>query len=488
MSQKRFSHASSLSDDIYGATPQQNTPQNTGGAQASASRSPRNSAAAELDTRPPSGNPFKDGDEKPPALPPRPPSSCTEQGPPAYPSQPINFYRSEEHILAYMIPFPQPVRPSGIPIDVPQRYMLYLPPAPDRLKPSPTSGIKERKRDKCARKWQTEVRKAKTTQNRSKASFSGIYHATIRGAVYCLALIQRSELTFLSRLPRKTLRDLCFVHPAAERTEERQKFELVTEEFRRNKHVAKRDFWIGAVILPFAQGVDIAIPIGGGFSEVTLAWMIVTGTAWKTSSGMLQRLQFKDGSVARGSSGGQEDVHRNDNTNGNNLNDDAEASSVDSADEDLKKDKKDQASRWKLGKGKSKEKNKEKRPPVDMDFRPSTSLDKISHYIRATCHTCDPELFPDVGQPSSEIDVLRSIGWAPVERETEDSEGDVAWQIQKTTEDLKAVVTKAAKTWGKFCETYAVNPEKALKREERAREKDLKRQEKERMKRSQGAD
>lgn len=479
MSQKRFSHASSLSDDIYGATPQNTTPQHTGGAQGSTSRSPLNNSA-ELDTNNPSKEPFKDGDEKPPALPPRPPSFVTEQGPPEYPSQPITFFRSEERIMAFMIPLPQPVRPSGIPIDVPQRYMLYLPPAPDRLKPSPTSGIKERKRDKCVRKWQTEVRKAKTTQNRSKASFSGIYHATIRGAVYCLALIQRSELTFLSRLPRKTLRDLCFVHPAAERTEERQKFELVKEEFRRNKHVAKRDFWIGAVILPFAQGVDIAIPVGGGFSEVTLAWMIVTGTAWKTSSGMLQRLQFKDGLVSRGSLSGTDNVHRDDNSN-DNLNNDAESSSDD---EDLKKEK---TPRWKKRIGRGKEKEKEKKPPVDMNFCPSTSLDKISHYIRATCHTCDPELFPDVGQPSSEIDVLRSIGWAPVERETEDPDGDVAWQIQKTTEDLKAVVTKGAKTWGQFCEAYAVNPGKALRREERAKEKDLKRQEKERMKRSQAA-
>lgn len=479
MAQNRFSHASSLSDDIYGATPQ-----HTGGAQGSAPRSPRNNAA-ELGTTSASENPFNDGDEKPPALPPRPPSLLNEQGPPAYPSEPIIFYRSDERVMAYMIPLPQPVRPSGIPIDVPQRYMLYLPPAPDRLKPSPSSGTKERKRDKCVRKWQAEVRKAKTTQNRSKTSFSGIYHATVRGAVYCLALIQRSELTFLSRLPRKTLRDLCFVHPAAERTAERAKFELVKEEFRRNNHVAKRDFWIGAAVLPFAQGIDIAIPIGGGFSEVTLAWMIVTGTAWKTSNGMLQRLEFRDGNVPRGNLGGPENVRRDDNANGN-LNDDAESSSDD---EDLKKDK---ASRWKMvkgkGKGKGKGKAKEKKPPVEMNFRPSTSLDKISHYIRATCHICDPELFPDVGQPSSEIDVLRSIGWAPIQRESEDPDGDIAWQIQKTTEDLKAAVTKCGKTWGKFCATYAVNPEKALRREERAKKKNLKRQEKEKLKRSQASE
>lgn len=449
-----------MSDDIYAATPQQ-----TGVTQRSAPNSPH-ANAEELEAASLLEKSIDNGYENPPALPPRRPSTLTARGPPPGPNQPLAFHRSKEQVMAYMIPLPPPLRSDGQSIDVPQRYMLYVPPAPDLLKPSPSSGMKERKRDKCVRKWQAEVRKAKT-ENRPVASFKGFYHATVRGAVYCLALIQRSELTFLSRLPRKTLRDLYFVHPIAERTEARRKFELVKEEFRRNNHIAKRDFWIGVVILPFAQGVDIAIPVGGGFSEVTLVWMIVTGSAWKTSSGMLQRLRFKDDSPTRGGQDGQENVYRNDDVT-EDLNEGAEASATQGDPE------KGKTSRWKKG--------KDKKPPVDTSFYPSTSLDKMSHYIRAACYARDPEIFPDVGQPSTETEVLRSIGWGPEARESEDPDGDLAWQMQKTTDDLKVVVTKAAKTWAKFCATYVVDPEKALREEEKARVKNLKREEKEKRK------
>lgn len=460
LTRDRIPQSPAMSDDIYGATPQ-----HTGVTQSSAPNS-SHERGPELDTTSLLDNINNDGYEKRPALPPRRPSTLTEQGPPLYPNQLLTFHRSEEHVMAFMMPLPQPIRADGQAVDVPQRYMLYAPPAPDLLKPPPTSNIKERKRDKCVRKWQAEVRKAKT-QHRPVASFKGFYHATVRGAVYCLALIQRSELTFLARLPRKTMRELCFVHPVAERTEGRRKFALVKEEFRRNKHVAKRDFWIGAVLLPFAEGLDLAIPVGGGFSEVTLVWMIVTGTAWKTSSGMLQRLCFNDRMPTRRIPDGLENGYRDNNAN-QDLNEGAGQSG---AQVDPEKGK---TSRWK--------REKEKRPPVETSFYPSTSLDKLSHYIRATCHACDPEIFPDVGQPSTEADVLRSIGWAPEERESEDRDGDVAWQIQKTTDDLKVVVTKAAKTWGKFCATYVVNPEKALRQEEKARMKNLRMEEKEKEK------
>lgn len=460
MTRDRVPQSPAMSDEIYAATPQQ-----TGITQRSAPNSFQGNAP-EPDTTSLLEKRVDDGYERAPPLPPRRPSTPAEQGPPLDPNQPLTFHRSKEHVMAYMIPFPQPLGPDSQPVDVPRRYMLYLPPAPDLLKPSPSSSTKERKRDKCVRKWQAEVRKAKT-QNRPVASFKGFYYATVRGAVYCLALIQRSELTFLSRLPRKTLRDLYFVHPVAERTDASRKFELIKEEFRRNKHVAKRDFWIGAVILPFAQGVDIAIPVGGGFSEVTLVWMIVTGSAWKTSSGMLQRLIFKDGTPKSGAQGEQENVYRDNNTS-EDLAEGAEASVIYGDPEQGK------TSRWKKGKG--------KKPSVETSFHPSISLDKLSHYIRATCHARNPEIFPDVGQPSTEADVLRSIGWAPVAREGEDQDGDVAWQIQKTTDDLKVVVTKAAKTWGKFCETYVVDPEKALREEEKARFKNIRREEKEKEK------
>lgn len=466
---QQYSHSSALSDDIYTVTPQQ-----TGVTQGDASNI-RHETEQHFDASSFPENPFDNGNEKPPALPSRCLSSLTRQAPPLYPAQSLVFQRFKDHVMAYMVALPQPLGPNGQPVDVPQRYMLYLPPAPDLLKPSPSSGMKERKRDKCVRRWQAEVRKAKTHSG-SVVSLSGLYCATVRGAVYCLSLIQRSELTFLSRLPRKTLQELCFVHAAGEGPAGRRRFELVKEEFQRNKHIAKRDFWIGAVVLPFAQGVDIAIPIGGGFSEVTSVWMIVTGSAWKTASGMLQRLVFQEQDVEMSDADGRtvavtgESLHSTDNAS--ECFDDG--GGMCAANEQPENPEAGKTSRWK--------KAKAQKPPIETKFRSSTSLDELSHYIQAACHARNPNAFPDVGQPSTEERVLTSIGWAPDDRESEDREADAEWQIRKATEDLKIVVAKAAKTWDKFCMVSMQDPEKALRDEEKARLKRLKREEQQREK------
>ncbi|CAN8105859.1 unnamed protein product [Discula destructiva] len=483
-------------DDIYNVTPD-----HTG-----VSHAGRWQDKQHTGDRAPTENPFADvEDEKKPPLPPRRSSSiAADRGLlPAYSStistnnhhhhQAVRYRRSKEQVVAYMIPLPPPRGADGQPVSVPERFMLYLPPAPDLLKPPADSDIKERKRDKCARKWQGEVRKAKNYSG-AVVSFSGIYCASVRGAVYCLSLIQRSELTFLSRLPRKTLKELMFVHPEGVETQDRRKFELVNEEFHRNKFVAKRDFWIGAVVLPFAQAVDFVIPVGGGFSEVCLVWMIITGNAWRTANGMMKRLVFNDGvggdmAMRSLTYEQQAGVHGGSNEMMTGADGRSAASRDDDEDEDLEKgnnvhsngNNKPSASWWK------KRSPKQPKPSVETVFRASAALDPLARYVQAACHARNAAAFPDVGAPDTEAGVLTSIGWAPAQRDEallsdpEERAADTAWQIRQATEDLRVAVAKAAKTWDKFCAAYVKDPERALREEEEAAVKRAKREEKERV-------
>lgn len=384
-------------------------------------------------------------DEKGPPLPPRRTSSVSEPAGDVSRSD-VTYQRDAEHVMAYMVPLPVPLGPDGLRLAVPPRYMMYLPPAPDLLKPPP-DGPKERKRDKWARRWQHEVRKAKTF-NGAVVSLKGVYCASVRGAVYVLALLQRSELTFLSRLPRKTLRSLLLTHGDHQGdTPDERRFAEVRSEFERNRRLAKRDFCIATVLLPFATAVDIAIPIFGGFSEVDLVWMIVTGRAYMAARSVTKRFVPAPDSDASGRP--QPAAGERDGTGS-----DSPAGSPSEALRD------DESSREQGHKEK-----KKRLPPIELGFRASTSMNLLTQYVQAACHERNPQMFPDVGRPQGEAEVLSSIGWTPEVRDVNDQAGDTDWQIRKTTEDLRVAVAKAAKTWEKLCKKYVVDPEDTLWKE-----------------------
>lgn len=418
-----------------------------------------------------------DAEENRPALPPRRPSSILSHPNGDRALAPVPYQRSKERVMAYMVPLPQPNGPDR----VPQRYMLYLPPAPDLLKPPPDAegNVKERKRDKAQRRWQQEVKKAKN-YNGAVVSLSGIYAASVRGAVYVLALLQRSELTFLSRLPRgKYLREIAFVHPNDDIVDEQMRFDEVRAEFKRNRHAARRDFWIATALLPFATAVDIAIPVFGGFSEVDMVWMVVTGRAWFAAKGAVRRMVLAEG--ARGGEareagevgeearqppmasavheGRTEDGAEQQEQSRGTLSrwsrrvrfrehlDEEQNGAGDAAEESNGKARKEDFE--------AKSKKASKHAPVEMSFQASPDMNALAQYVGAVCHARNPEMFPDVGPAPGEAGVLASIGWAPEQREVEDREDDVAWQIRKTTEDLRVAAAKAAKTWEKWCWKHA---------------------------------
>jgi hypothetical protein len=89
--------------------------------------------------------------------------------------------------------------------------MLYMPAAADLLKPT-DKNTKESKREKPVRRWQHDVRKAKTYNGRFM-SLARLQSVFIRGAVWVLSVIKTSDLTLLSRILRKTMRNLVLGSP-----------------------------------------------------------------------------------------------------------------------------------------------------------------------------------------------------------------------------------------------------------------------------------
>lgn len=551
-------------DDIYGVTPEHTGARTRdGGVSGSPEKQKQQQQQQQQDKH--TGSRTRDGGismpseqrhqqsprEKPPPLPPRRLSSqyspqAPNHAPPPPPSPPPTNtitapHRTAEHVVAYMIPLPQPLGPNGLPLAVPQRYMLYLPPAADLLKPEPDpddddgkggkgskSKNKERRRDRMQRRWQQEVRKAKTYSG-AVVSLRGLYCASVRGAVYVLALLQRSELTFLSRLPRKTLRELSLVYPSSsssldrqrhagdggggegEAEEDEQRFAEVRAEFERNRRVARRDFWIATALLPFATAVDLAIPVFGGFSEVDLVWMVVTGRAWLAARGVTRRLVLAtgargalggarssggggggalgDGGDAReeegGLSGGKgpdaggyynRKYHQRQGQQQQDRTSRSAAHAGDEEAEPMVSEKERDPPQGHRQRQRQWQRPRQDAPPVEMSFQPSTSMTMLTHYVRAACHERNPAAFQDVGAAQPEAEVLRSVGWAPDPRDGRPDmdeaarAADAAWQVRKASEDLAVAAAKAAKRWDKWCRRYVEDPARALGEEGRGKE------------------
>lgn len=337
---------------------------------------------------PPGDDDSSDGKENRPPLPPRPaPSMDRDLGQEDGSASSIKYDRSKETVMAYMIPLPRPMKDGVRQDQVPQRYMLYMPPSPDRLKVPKDEG-KERKRDKAVRLWQQEVKKAKT-YNGTLVSLRGMECASVRGAVCALNIIKPADVTFLSRIPRKSIRSLHLMHPKGQKEVDEsaeEMYEGVKEEFRRSKKRTRRDFLIGTALLPVTTAVDLVIPVFGGFSEVNLVWMVVNATGWAAAKKMTRRMVLGDTTSAP-----QQGVDEDDDA-------------ADSGDA-----KKDEAK-------------------IEVAFRRCAAMETMAQYVQAACHRREAELFAAPECWPGEAEVLSSIGWTPERqgREGISEEDDVA--------------------------------------------------------------
>lgn len=115
-------------------------------------------------------------------------------------SSPIHFTRDPKKLVGYLVPFPKPKLPNVPAEQIPTRYLIYTPPPPPiRSDWKPREGEKEGKIHKVQRKWEEELRQAKT-QNVKTMSWKGVKGKVTKGINWGMSQTKTSNLEFLNRI------------------------------------------------------------------------------------------------------------------------------------------------------------------------------------------------------------------------------------------------------------------------------------------------
>ena len=342
-------------------------------------------------------------------------------------ASPIHYTRDPKKLIAYLIPLPRPKIPNVPPESIPQRFLIYTPPPPPFIA-KPVDPSKEGKVHKVQRKWQEEIREAKTG-NAKTMSWKGVKGKAIKGINWGMGQTKSSNLEFLNRIgggPQEQehdthaedghneedqtkatgkLEEMLLIYPSSMPGSPEQLREEFINTMLRSKSKAQRDAVIATGLLPVSAAIDILITFiwpFGGLLEIDSVWAYASIRGAKTSRSVTKRLT---------STG----MHDND--------------------------------------------------TLHLNFTPSPRLAILEKYLAARCHERDADLFPSVGPSPSESEVLEAIGWFPtskggVERNWEDEQ----WEISEVKDDLRSVMGKGAREWDKWSRLFQKEPEKAMKK------------------------
>ncbi|RMZ76209.1 hypothetical protein DV738_g5038, partial [Chaetothyriales sp. CBS 135597] len=361
------------------------------------------------------------------------------------PANPIHTVRDPHKLVAYIVPLPTPTLPQAPTDQVPHHFLLYTPPAPPLKKPTLKPGEKEDKVHMVQRKWQEEVRKAKTSQEKTR-SFKGFQHLMVRTTNKAIGLTTSANLDFLSRAgsnpsaepaharspagsrpttpeqkhsddgvevteESKTtvpVEEILFIYPQSMGTNEAALREEFINTLMRTKSQAQRDSVIASGLVPVGFGIDFLLVVVGGLGEIATVWAFKSIMGAKTARSISKRLASTE-------------------ANG-----------------------KDQ---------------------LKISFQPSARVEVLKNYLEAECNRVDPAIFPRKGEfhvPPTETQVLDAIGWSPHHTggETTNWE-DEQWEVSEVKEDWKLTMTKGAKEWKKWCHKYEHDWEKERAKEQR---------------------
>lgn len=228
-------------------------------------------------------------------------------------SDPVSYVRDPHVLVAYLVPFPTPHFPAktlktetGEQVTVPPRFFIYSPPPPPLAKPA--DGEKESTTHKLQRKWQEEVREAKTSDAKV-ASWKGIKGRATKGISWAIGKTTSAELDFLTRIPtakkgdskaghggdssddagpdsdheagdvstKKTvgLSEMVLVYPPSLGNDTDKLRQEFIESMLRTKSKAQKDAIIATGLMPVALAVDIALTLVwpfGGLAEIDGVW------------------------------------------------------------------------------------------------------------------------------------------------------------------------------------------------------------------------
>ena len=353
--------------------------------------------------------------------------------------------RDPHKLVAYLVPFPKPSlwkKANGTDggQEVPDRFLIYTPPPPPLS--APAEGEKEDKMHKLQRKWQQEVRDAKSSDAKI-TSWKGIKSRATKGIDSAMGWTTSSNLDFLTRVPdqssnkpllksnkeptperelgdddanaeptfKKTvgLEEMILIYPSSMPGDESALRAEFISSMLRSKSAAQRDAIIATGLLPVSAAIDILATVVwpfGGLLEIDAVWGYASFRGAKTARSVTKRLH---------SSSPADDKH----------------------DEHA----------------------------IKLSFTPSPRLDVLRRYLAAECHRRDPWVFTAQGPAPTESEVLEAIGWSPSQTggETRNWE-DEQWEVEEVKGDLRATMGKGAKEWAKWCKAFEKNPEKAMKK------------------------
>lgn len=354
-----------------------------------------------------------------PALPPRTSSSSDF-------NSPIHYTRDPHRLVAYLVPFPKP-KLHNVPAEaLPPRFLIYTPPPPPLQ--APKEGEKEAKFHKVQRKWEEEVRAAKTSDAKT-ASWKGVKSKATKGISTLMGMTKNTNLEFLNRLAgeessdnhaedgkaegeqtHKTvgLEEMTMVYPASLNMSPDQLRQEFVNTMMRSKSKAQRDAVIATGLLPVSAAIDLLATLVwpfGGLLEIDGVWAYASIRGAKTSRSVTKRL----------------------------------TSSSPSGNHDEDK--------------------------LRLVFTPSPRLEILDRYLAVRCHERDSKIFAPAGTAPTETQVLEAIGWSPAQLggETRNWE-DEQWETSEVKDDLRSTMTKGAREWDKWVKAYEKNPEKALKK------------------------
>ena len=343
------------------------------------------------------------------------------------PTNATHYIRDPKKLIGYLVPFPRPQLVASVdPNMIPTRFMIYTPPPPPLRKPGENE--KEDKLHKVQRKWEEEVRAAKTSTAKT-ASWKGVKSKATKGINWAMAQTTSSNLDYLSRVSptnsdhesstvqeekttKKTVpvEEMVLIYPPSIGLDAEHMREEFVKTMLRTKSKAERDTVIATGLMPVAYGIDILATLiwpFGGLGEVDTLWAWSSFRGAKTARSVTKRLS------SASSSSNPHENHANDNQ-------------------------------------------------LQLNFVDSQRIEILAAYLRAECHKVDGTLFPGYQTPPTESQVLEAIGWSPSTSggETRNWEDD-QWELQEMKDDLKTTFHKAAKEWKKWCLLLEKNPSKA---------------------------
>ncbi|KAL2043646.1 hypothetical protein N7G274_003953 [Stereocaulon virgatum] len=352
------------------------------------------------------------------------------------PANPIHYTRDPHKLVAYLVPFPKPSIRGVDSSSIPDRFLIYTPPPPPLS--APKEGEKEDKLHKVQRKWQEEVRAARTSDAKV-TSWKGVKSRATKGISYVMSKTTTSNLDFVNRIPgakadpdkhaddgvaegdttKKTvgLEEMVLVYPSSYTASPDQVKAEFINTMMRTKSKAQRDSVIATGLLPVSGAIDLLATVVwpfGGLLEIDGVWAYSSIRGAKTARSVTKRL------ASSSYSGNIEDQTEEQELAGDQLR---------------------------------------------LSFTQSPRLEILQRYLVTKCREYDHKHFPSTEVALSEGEVLAAIGWSPSQTgNAQKNWEDEQWETEEVKADLRSTLGKAAKEWDKWCNALAKNPEKALKK------------------------